>query len=181
MAALGGRHEQVRAVAGLLCGEGHLDDELVHVNHAKGEQIEDYNEVVVASDFAKFVQGFKDESLSINMRPGRVPQTTYWMIDAGGYAGRISIRHVLNENLLKLGGHIGYSVRPTKRGLGYGKTALRIVLPKAKALGITKALLTCDATNIASKKIIEGNGGVLENEVPGEAGKPNKLRYWITL
>jgi predicted acetyltransferase len=133
------------------------------------------------NDFAVFVQHLKDESQGKNMKPGRVAQTTYWMVDKDGYAGRISIRHELNENLLKLGGHIGYGVRLSKRGLGYGNKALELVLPKARALGLKRVLLTCDSTNTASKKIIEANGGVLENEVSSEEGKPTKLRYWIEL
>ncbi len=130
-------------------------------------------------DFAKYIQHLKDESQGKNMKPGRVSQTTYWIVDKDGYAGRISIRHKLNDNLIKLGGHIGYGIRPSKRRLGYGKKALELALPKARALGIKKVLLTCNSTNIGSKKIIETNGGILENEVIGEEGKPNILRYWI--
>ena len=133
------------------------------------------------NDFAGFVQHLKDESQGINMKSGRVPQTTYWIVDKDGYAGRISIRHELNEKLLSIGGHIGYGIRPSKRGMGYGNKALELVLPKARAMGLKKVLLTCDSTNTASKKIIEANGGVLENEVPGEEGQPTKLRYWIEL
>lgn len=50
-----------------------------------------------------------------------------------------------------------------------------------QALGITKVLVTCNANNIGSKKIIEANGGVLENAVEMGEGKPMKLRYWISL
>lgn len=132
-------------------------------------------------DFEKYVQHLKDESRGINMEPGRVPQTTYWITDKDGYVGRISIRHELNEKLLKVGGHIGYGVIPSKRGLGYGKKALELMLLKARAMGLKKVLLTCDSTNTGSEKIILANGGVKENEVPGEEGQPTKLRYWIEL
>jgi predicted acetyltransferase len=133
------------------------------------------------SDFELFVKNLKEESLGINLKEGRVPQTTYWIIDKDGYAGRVSIRHELNEKLLKEGGHIGYGVIPSKRGQGYGNKALELVLPKARALGLEKVLITCDSTNTASRKIIGKNGGVLENEIPGEGGKPSKLRFWIKL
>src|SRR5450432_2163950 len=44
---------------------------------------------------------------------GLVPATELWIIDADGYAGRISIRHELNEYLATYGGHIGYIIRPS--------------------------------------------------------------------
>jgi len=55
---------------------------------------------------------------------------------------------------------------------------LRLGLEKARDLGLRRVLVTCDETNIGSKKIIEYNGGVFENAV--EAESPiKKLRYWI--
>ena len=36
----------------------------------------------------------------------------------------INIRLMLNENLKKIGGHIGYSIRPTERQKGYNKVNL---------------------------------------------------------
>ena len=140
------------------------------------EGVADYGE-----DFTKYVQKLKDESKALNLTDGRVPQTTFWITDKDGYAGRISIRHELNEKLLKEGGNIGYGIIPSKRGLGYGTKALKLTLEKAKELGLKKVFLTCNSTNIGSKKVIEANGGLLENEILGEEGKPNKLRYWIEL
>ena len=130
-------------------------------------------------DFAGFVQRLKDEAQGLNMKPGRVPQTTYWIIDQDGFVGRISVRHELNEQLLKWGGNIGYIIRPSKRKKGYGTKALELVLPKVRDLGLKKVMLDCLSTNTASKKIIEANGGILEKEVPGEDGKSSKLVYWI--
>jgi predicted acetyltransferase len=50
---------------------------------------------------------------------------------------------------------------------------LRAVLPHALALGIDPALLTCDTDNVGSRKVIEANGGVFEDERSG------KLRFWV--
>ena len=45
-----------------------------------------------------------------------------------------------------------------------------------------KVLLTCDDNNIGSAKIIEANGGILENIIKGEKdGESKKRRYWITI
>ncbi len=141
----------------------------------------DESEEETKNDFPNLIKHLKDESQGVNIQSDYVPQTTYWVIDKDGYAGRVSLRHKLNENLLKVGGHIGYAIRPSKRKLGYGEKALALILPKARDLGLEKVLLTCDSTNMGSRKIIEANGGVLENEVPGENGEPSKLRFWIKL
>jgi predicted acetyltransferase len=63
----------------------------------------------------------------------------------------------------------------------YGKELLELALPKAKALGIRRILVTCDETNIGSRKISEANGWVFENALEIGKGKPRKLQYWITV
>ncbi len=131
-------------------------------------------------NFNNLLQDLKDESKGPTSN-NQVPQTTLWIVDKGGYAGRVSLRHPLNADLLRRGGNIWYGVIPSKRDRGYAKKALELILPKARALGLTKVLLTCDSTNIPSRKIIEENGGVLENEVANGEGKPNILRFWIEL
>ena len=93
--------------------------------------------------------------------------------------GRVSIRHVLSEFLLKLGGHIGYGVLPAFRGQGYAREILRLSLPLARELGIERALLTCDENNIPSARVIEANGGVLEDIVEHGPGLPRRKRYWV--
>jgi len=82
---------------------------------------------------------------------------------------------------LEVGGHIGYDIRPSKRKQGYGNKILELALPKTKELGIHKALLTCDEPNTGSQKIIERNGGVLENVVDNPETGIRKMRFWITI
>jgi predicted acetyltransferase len=89
----------------------------------------------------------------------RVPSTTLWLADGDDFVGRISIRHTLSDSLRVIGGHIGYDVRPSRRGQGYGNRMLALVKPHAKALGIDPAMLTCDAANQASWRMIERAGG----------------------
>ncbi len=102
-----------------------------------------------------------------------VPCTTYWWVDDAGFVGRLAIRHRLTPDLLEVGGHIGYDVRPSRRREGHASRMLAESLPLAYALGIDPALLTCDDTNTASRKVIEKNGGVLEDQ------RGYKLRFWV--
>lgn len=133
------------------------------------------------SDFAAFVASMHAQARGENLPDGFVPQTDYWLIDDGDFIGRVSIRHEFTEHLLTVGGLIGYDIRPSKRGRGYGNKILELALPKAKSLGLKRVLITCDVTNEASKKIVENNGGVLENQVPNPETGVDKLRYWIDI
>ncbi len=111
----------------------------------------------------------------------KVPQTTYWATVGETVVGHIGLRHGLTPELAELGGHIGYTVRPSSRGRGLAKEMLRQVLqtPKAKELG--KLLLTCAPGNIASNRTIQANGGVLERTIFVERiGRDTNL-YWIAV
>jgi predicted acetyltransferase len=119
---------------------------------------------------------------SHDVKPGRVPENVYWGVVDGEYIGRVSLRHVLNPHLEQWGGHIGYQVRPSRRGRGYGHALLAGVLPQARALGLERALLHCDETNVASARVIEGAGGVFAGQTPNleRDGAPGRA-YWIAL
>lgn len=91
--------------------------------------------------------------------------------------GMVDVRHKLNEHLLNFGGHIGYSVRKSERGKGYGKEQLRLALLEAKKLKINEVLITCNKDNFASRNTILSANGVLENEVKDE--DEIIQRYWI--
>jgi len=129
-------------------------------------------------DFVSQVRGY---ARGERLPQGFVPQTDFWLIDEDEFIGRVSIRHRLTESLERIGGHIGYEIRPSKRGKGYGTAILRLALPHARELGLARVLLTCDETNEASKKIIEKTGGVLENTEENPATGIAKRRYWIEL
>lgn len=130
-------------------------------------------------DFDALMKHFEDEREGRNMAEGRVRQSIYWLVEGDKFIGRLAIRHTLNEKLMNVGGHIGYAIRPSERHKGYGSLALKLGLIKAKELGIKKALLTCKKTDEGSRKIIEKNGGIFENEVISDEGTPS-LRFWIT-
>lgn len=114
--------------------------------------------------------------------PGRVRASQYIAIrkDDEKVIGFIQLRHTLNDNLLLVGGHIGYSVRPTERRKGYASNMLMLCLENAKELGIKRVLMTCGYSNTASERVIIKAGGELENTVTLSDGKVKK-RFWINL
>jgi predicted acetyltransferase len=106
-------------------------------------------------------------------RPGYVPSTTLWWVDGDEFLGRLAIRHRLTPRLTDLGGHIGYDVKPSARRRGHATAMLAAALPLARALGIDPALVTCDESNEGSRRVIEANGGRLEDQ------RGSELRFWV--
>ena len=109
---------------------------------------------------------------------GMVAQSDYWLIVDGEVVGRCSVRHELNAALLRYGGHIGYDIRPSARRRGYGLRQCQLALGKAHALGIMRALITCDDDNFGSIRIIEGCGGQLQDKVDNDRPSLTR-RYWV--
>ena len=127
--------------------------------------------------FDDYLQRVSNSRAGENLLPDRVPSTFLVAEVDAQIIGRSSIRHELNEWLLNFGGHIGYAVRPGFRKLGYATEILRQSLLLAKELGLSEVLMTCNDDNIASAKVIEKHGGVLENKL--EHDGILLRRYWI--
>ena len=146
-----------------------------HDDSMIGSEIRGYGHRWSAPEgFQEYVEWLRAQALGDSPRPpGYVPSTTLWWVDREEYLGRIAIRHRLTPQLRELGGHIGYDVRPSARRRGHATAMLGEALPIARRLGIEAALVTCDADNVASRKVIEHNGGVLEDQ------SGDKLRYWV--
>ena len=112
----------------------------------------------------------------LNIPENWVPAIQLVSFDVAGQAlGFLNFRLRLNDYLLENAGHIGYSIRPSERGKGYAKEALRQGLQVAKEKNIKKALVTCSVGNFASRAVIVSNGGVFEDVRNGVE------RYWIDL
>lgn len=96
----------------------------------------------------------------------RVPAETYFLVreDDDKIIGMINIRLVLNKRLRNIGGHIGYSIRPTERRKGYNKINLYLGLEKCKEHGIKEVLMDCEKENIGSAKTMQALGGKLIKE-----------------
>jgi predicted acetyltransferase len=117
-----------------------------------------------AADFA----GFVERRRTVREQWG-VPVTELWFVDGTTYLGTVVIRHRLTPALEREGGHIGYHVVPSHRRRGHATEMLAQALGVCRRLGLGQVLVTCAVDNLASRRVIEANGGVLDRIVEGEA------------
>jgi predicted acetyltransferase len=134
-----------------------------------------YSEDMPWSDYLEIL---KNESTGQNLKEGHVPETFLIAENEGNLVGRASIRHELNDFMFRVRGHIGYQVRPSYRRQGFATEILKQSLTFINELGVKEVLVTCDDDNVGSIKVIESQGGILENTVAFE--RILKRRYWIT-
>ena len=96
-----------------------------------------------------------------------VPNETYFLVRENDdkIIGMVNIRHYLNKQLREIGGHIGYSIRPTERRKGYAKIQLYLALLECQRRGIKNVVLSCEKDNIASSKSMLALGAVFDKEI----------------
>lgn len=128
---------------------------------------------------AQFVARLHDRET--NPESNLVPESIYWAVYDGHVVGRISLRHQLEGNLHKIGGHIGYEVGPKWRRRGFATEMLRQVLLTNKAKEIGNLLLTCSPINEASNKTIITNHGKFTQKVFVDLIEEERNHYWIEL
>lgn len=115
----------------------------------------------------ELLKRYDDFRCGRDLPPGWVAADYYWLVDEdkNRFIGEIGIRHGLTEALRRYGGHIGYAVRPSEWNKGHGTLMLGLALEKARDLGITTAMITCDDDNAASARVMEKNGFTLLDRV----------------
>ena len=158
---------------GEMIDEWKLDQKINHTNYSPWAIFKnDYH------DFDYYLDNLEiDEA-----KDGKVPDSVFFLLDEerNRLLGAVNIRHILNDNLLREGGHIGDGIRPSERRKGYATEMIRLALIECKKLGIKKVLITCNKDNIGSAKSIINNGGILENEIIDSDGELLQ-RYWINI
>ena len=114
----------------------------------------------------------------------RLPGYRRWIWD-GEFCGVINFRWQRGTEALPPHclGHIGYAVVPWKRRRGYAAHALGELLGDVPAEGLRYVELTTPPHNVASRRVIEANGGVLVEEfiTPAALGARPELRFRIDL
>jgi predicted acetyltransferase len=114
----------------------------------------------------------------------RIPGYRLWLWD-GEFCGSIGFRWQPGTSSLPphVLGHIGYGVVPWKTRRGYATLALRLILERAREEGLEYVEITMDPENVASRKVVEANGGVLFEhfQYPVQYGRKDGLRFRIDL
>ncbi len=141
----------------------------------------------IREDPAAFIASLIQQGGTITLPDGAVvpklPFRTYWMWD-GEFCGHIGLRWQAGTDALPghVLGHIGYAVVPAKRRRGYATLALRQILIDAREVGLSRVEITCDPDNVASRRVIESNGGRLVDQFVNERYGPGvHLRFVIEL
>jgi len=128
-------------------------------------------------DFHAFLMRMRRLREGRDLPPGRVQSTFLVAVGEDQILARASIRHRLDAALLDRGGHIGFGVVPSHRRRGVATEVLRECIAIARTLGLARALLTCDADNVASRATIERCGGRLEDIRRHD--DRDTCRYWV--
>lgn len=116
-------------------------------------------------DFTAMLARIEAFRQGTNLPAGYVPSSTYWLMHENEMVGCTNIRHYLNAQIEHCGGHIGLSIRPSRRGQGFGVQLMQLSIAKAQQLGNSCVHIHCHAHNHASRMVIESCGGKLHSEV----------------
>lgn len=126
----------------------------------------------------------QNSEVGINLPEGWVRGTYLWMVDDDEFVGEVCIRHTLTNALAKFGGNIGYGVRYSRWNEGIATKMLFFALEYAKQnLYLNKVLITCSDDNFAFARVIEKNGGTIQDVIESviNGNKRMTKRYWIKL
>jgi len=133
----------------------------------------------------EFLRELCDSGRPVTTRDGRaaprLPGLVLWIVD-DAFCGTINLRFQLDGEDLPphVSGHVGYAIVPWKQGAGRATRALAMLLPLARAAGLARVMVTCDAGNLASQRVIEKNGGErIDDAPPLRRGDPVKRRWWV--
>lgn len=140
-----------------------------------------------ATTWPNYLRRLEDQRYGLNLADNEVRATQLIAEVDGELVGRVSIRFELNDFLATTGGHVGYAVVPAHRKRGYATEILRQALAILRAEGVDLVLVTCNESNVGSRRVIERCGGVFESIVPigpeevlcRDTGEGVR-RYWIS-
>lgn len=150
----------------------HLDAFRSYVDECVADGIVLYE--FIFSNYARYLNKRIAYARGEQLPKGWTPITTYFCIDDGVILGSIRVRQGSNDYIDNVIGHIGYETRSSARGKGVAKCMLAYV---QDTLLTESIIISCDPTNIASRKVIERCGAEFLNEYYYEAEHQQVRRY----
>jgi predicted acetyltransferase len=130
---------------------------------------------------AGYVAAAWQDEIRLGLTPPRVGQAHHLLFDGRRLIGGSRLRYRLSPLLLREGGNIGYEIRRSQRGQGYGHAILRLTLDEARRIGLRRILLTVAEGNSASLRVIESAGGELDGSGISPMTGEVTRRFWIEL
>ena len=138
-------------------------------------------ELFSAEDPLSFIEASRNAEQRETQKKGLVPATQFLYADeeSGTVVGMINVRHELNDSLARLGGQIGYCIRPCFRGQGFAEPMLSLALEFCREeLGLSMVMISCHRDNPASEHTILACGGKRNRIVTDpETGKEASIFY----
>jgi predicted acetyltransferase len=155
------------------------------------EAYESHVTYFVPSDPARLDDGWFERTKSwydrkeLGLIPDQPRGFHYWAADGNEFIGEFQLRTELTERVMTDMGSVGYAVRVSRQGRGYGTELLRRGLALAREKhGLNRVLLCINEENAVSIHVCEKLGGVLMDTIPAEnsaEGPHLRRRYWIDL
>ena len=155
---------------------------MLEAAHARGETGDGYTLVdpkPLHRDPAGYVHRLREIEAGAALPAGWVPMGTRWLVGSDGVVGECRIRHRLSPSLEIEGGHVGYFIHPEHRGQGLGRRILALALIELRRIGVTDVLVTCNADNERSRRVIEANGGTFDHYTTSPKSGKQVMRFWI--
>lgn len=128
-------------------------------------------------NFDQYLNYLENCSKGIDLPQGYVATSTFWLIDNNEVAGVVRVRH----QEVEFAGHIGYDISPAYRNRGCGTQILKLAFSEAAKLGIKDVIVTCNISNMYSKKVIEKNNGKLLGTVFDSEENEKLYKYVINM
>ena len=141
------------------------------------------DEYLRTKSYEEWLQKLHEDADFANTKEDRCPAITYFAVDMDSLSivGIIQCRFERLTQRMTEFGHIGCSVRPNMRKIGYGTQILQMALDMYTRMGMHAVYITCDDDNVASQMIIERNGGCLMSVQKMPLDLPEKRLYRIDL
>ena len=91
--------------------------------------------------------------------PAGIPRMiTYWCVDNDRFVGEVQIRPYIPTDEAKIVGHIGYAVRYSMWGKGFGTKLLQFAVEKLHECNVVPIYIACHIDNIGSNKVSQKLG-----------------------